>query len=97
MFLIYAATKNWSTKRIGARSDRATDLDANQLTKYAKKVLKTKSDDSRFCYAITCGVGELEERYRHPNFHIKLEDGKCRCKNGKGVVSLVNRPLGYLG
>lgn len=55
VFTLLEAIRNWSMKRIGLRFDKAVDMNVNMLTDYAKKVLQTRSDESRFCYATSCG------------------------------------------
>ncbi|XP_057252075.1 uncharacterized protein LOC130592036 [Beta vulgaris subsp. vulgaris] len=63
----------WSMKIIGARFDKAVDMESGQLTDYATKVLKTRSGESRFCHATPCGGGEFEVTDEHVNFPTNLE------------------------
>ncbi|XP_057246847.1 uncharacterized protein LOC125491684 [Beta vulgaris subsp. vulgaris] len=47
VFTLLEAIRNWSMKRIGPRFDKAVDMDVNMVTDYAKKILQTRSDESR--------------------------------------------------
>ncbi|XP_057247171.1 uncharacterized protein LOC104883618 [Beta vulgaris subsp. vulgaris] len=50
----------WCMKRMGERFDKAVDIRPTDLRDYAKRILETRSDESRFCYATSCGGGEYE-------------------------------------
>ncbi|XP_021774652.1 uncharacterized protein LOC110738561 [Chenopodium quinoa] len=58
---------------------------SGELTEYATKILQTRSDESRFCYATPCGGNEFEVRDQHVYFPIKLGAGTCGC--GKWQLS----------
>ncbi|XP_021733060.1 uncharacterized protein LOC110699857 [Chenopodium quinoa] len=50
-----------------------------ELPEYAAKILQTRSDESRLCYATPCGGDEFEVRDQHVHFPIKLNTGTCGC------------------
>ncbi|XP_021748812.1 uncharacterized protein LOC110714578 [Chenopodium quinoa] len=76
---ILEAIRQWGMKRIGSRFDKAVSMGDMELTEYAAKILQTRSDESRFCYAILCGGDEFEVRDQHVHFPIKLNTGICGC------------------
>lgn len=55
-------------KRIDQRFDKAFDFDDKQLTDYDAAILESRSDDSRLCYAMSCGGGEFEVKLGESNF-----------------------------
>ncbi|XP_021744717.1 uncharacterized protein LOC110710694 [Chenopodium quinoa] len=73
------AVRNWCMKRIGARFDKAIDMELNQLTEYAKGILESRSEDSRFCHVTACGGGEFEVRDGHLKFLVTLKTMTCGC------------------
>ncbi|XP_021845409.2 uncharacterized protein [Spinacia oleracea] len=76
---VFCLTRSWCMSRIGARFNKAVDMEGGQLTKYALKKLEKKKTQSRFCYATTCGGGEFEVRDGHANFPIRLSTRSCGC------------------
>lgn len=64
-------------KRVGSRFDKAIDMDPNELAKHAQHILKTRSDDSRFCLVIACGGGEFEVKDEHVKFPVTLSTMIC--------------------
>ncbi|XP_057246725.1 uncharacterized protein LOC130589473 [Beta vulgaris subsp. vulgaris] len=74
----------WCMKRTGARFDKAVYIGPTDLTDYAKRILETRSDESRFCYATSCGGGEYEVRDGNVNFPITLTNYKCGCGKWQG-------------
>ncbi|XP_057250284.1 uncharacterized protein LOC125496971 [Beta vulgaris subsp. vulgaris] len=79
------AIRSWCMKRIGVRFDKAMDLDPSHITEYAKKIIKERGDESRFCYLTRAGGGEFEVRDGHVLFPIKLENGTCGCGVWQGT------------
>ncbi|XP_010677704.2 uncharacterized protein LOC104893303 [Beta vulgaris subsp. vulgaris] len=78
------AIRVWSMKRIGARFDKAIDMEPGQLTEYATKVLETRSGESRFCHATPCGGGEFEVTDDNVTFPINLARLGCGCGKWQG-------------
>ncbi|XP_021774172.1 uncharacterized protein LOC110738111 [Chenopodium quinoa] len=76
---ILEAIRQWVMKRIGSRFDKSLTMGDMDLTEYADKILQTRSDESRLCYAIPCGGDEFEVRDQHVHFPIKLSTGICGC------------------
>ncbi|KAL2897259.1 Filamentous hemagglutinin [Bienertia sinuspersici] len=54
------AIRQWCMKRIGSRYDKVIDMGCEELTDYATMILKTRTDESRLCYATACGADEFE-------------------------------------
>ncbi|XP_048496412.1 uncharacterized protein LOC104906852 [Beta vulgaris subsp. vulgaris] len=54
------------------------------LEDYAKMILESRSDESRFCYATSCGGGEYEVRDGNVTFPITLTNYKCGCGKWQG-------------
>ncbi|XP_021727794.1 uncharacterized protein LOC110694901 [Chenopodium quinoa] len=61
------------------RFDKGTSMGDGELTEYATKILQTRSDESRLCYATPCGGDEFEVRDAHVYYPIKLGAGTCGC------------------
>ncbi|XP_021722417.1 uncharacterized protein LOC110689896 [Chenopodium quinoa] len=78
------AVRNWCMKRIGSRFDKAIDMEPNELTEYAKGVLETRSDESRFCHMTTASVGEFKVRDGHVKFPATLGNMTCGCGKWQG-------------
>ncbi|XP_057249942.1 uncharacterized protein LOC104891528 [Beta vulgaris subsp. vulgaris] len=76
--------QEWSMKRIGARFDKAIDMEPGHLTDYATKVLESRSGDSRFCHATSCGGGEFEVTDGNVTFPINLARLSCGCGKWQG-------------
>ncbi|XP_057248126.1 uncharacterized protein LOC125493803 [Beta vulgaris subsp. vulgaris] len=87
------AIRVWSMKRIGARFDKAIDMEPGQLTKYATKVLETRSGESRFCHATPCGGGEFEVTDDNVTFPINLARLTCGCGKWQGCGILCKHAL----
>ncbi|XP_021758389.1 uncharacterized protein LOC110723345 [Chenopodium quinoa] len=73
------AVKNWIMKRVGARFDKAIDMDPNILTEHAQQILQTRSSDYRFFHVTSYGGGEFEVRDGHVKFPIRLTTMTCGC------------------
>ncbi|KAL2925270.1 5'-3' exoribonuclease 2 [Bienertia sinuspersici] len=73
------AIETWTMKRIGQRFDKACDLEDNQVTDYAASILELRGDESRLCYAISCGGGEFEVKDGRVQFPIRLDRLVCAC------------------
>ncbi|XP_057249969.1 uncharacterized protein LOC130591079 [Beta vulgaris subsp. vulgaris] len=71
--------RTWCMKRTGARFDKVVDIGPTDLTDYAKRILETRSDESRFY-----GRGEYEVRDGNVNFPITLTNSKCECGKWQG-------------
>ncbi|XP_021766602.1 uncharacterized protein LOC110731059 [Chenopodium quinoa] len=73
------SVRQWCMKRIGVRYEKAAAMGPDDLTEYASRILQSRSDESRLCYATACGGGEFEVRDRHVLYPIKLQTGTCGC------------------
>ncbi|XP_056698276.1 uncharacterized protein [Spinacia oleracea] len=73
----YTSIRSWFMQRVGARFDKAIDMEDGQLTTYAVKELEDRTTESRLCYGTTCGGGEFEFRDGHVNFLIRLATRSC--------------------
>ncbi|XP_021773737.1 uncharacterized protein LOC110737714 [Chenopodium quinoa] len=78
------AVRNWCMKRMGSRFDKAVNMEPNELTEYAKGILETRSDESRFCHVTAAGGGEFEVRVGHVKFLVTLGNMTCGCGKWKG-------------
>ncbi|XP_056697930.1 uncharacterized protein [Spinacia oleracea] len=65
--------------RVGARFDKAVDMEDGQLTAYALKELEERTVESRLCYATACEGGAFEVRDGYVNFPIRLATRSCAC------------------
>ncbi|XP_010678154.1 uncharacterized protein LOC104893718 [Beta vulgaris subsp. vulgaris] len=81
---ILEAIRVWSMKRIGARFDKAIDMEPGHLTHYATKVLQTRSGESRFCQATPCGGGEFEVTDENVKILARISYG-CGKWQGCGI------------
>ncbi|XP_056693176.1 uncharacterized protein [Spinacia oleracea] len=79
VFSLLEAIRSWCMQRVGARFDKAVDMEEGQLTAYALKELEERTAESRLCYATACGGGEFEVRDGHVNFPIRLATRSCAC------------------
>ncbi|XP_056690616.1 uncharacterized protein [Spinacia oleracea] len=80
VFSLLEAIRSWCMQRVGARFDKAVDMEEGQLTAYALKELEERTAESRLCYATACGGGEFEVRDGHVNFPIRLATRSCACE-----------------
>ncbi|XP_021763970.1 uncharacterized protein LOC110728635 [Chenopodium quinoa] len=69
---------------IGSRFDKAIDMESNELTDYAKGVLETRSDESRFCHVTAANGGEFEVGDGHVKFLVTLGNITCGCRKWQG-------------
>ncbi|XP_048490525.2 uncharacterized protein LOC125492295 [Beta vulgaris subsp. vulgaris] len=77
--------RGWCMKKVGARSDRAVDMEPTDLTDYATKLLEVRADESRFCHVVEAGGGEFEVLDDHVHFPIRLETRTCGCGKWQGT------------
>ncbi|XP_021766147.1 uncharacterized protein LOC110730637 [Chenopodium quinoa] len=54
------------------------------LEEYAKGIIESRSEDSRFCHVTACGSGEFEVRDGHVNFPVTLGNKTCGCGKWQG-------------
>ncbi|XP_021745682.1 uncharacterized protein LOC110711581 [Chenopodium quinoa] len=78
------ALGNWCMKKMGSRFDKAIDMEPNELTEYAKGVLETRTDESRFCHVTAAGGGKFEDRDGHVKFPITLGNMSYGCGKWQG-------------
>ena len=71
-------------KRMGSRFDKAVGIEPNELTENAKRVLETKTDESRFCHVTAAIGGEFEIRDGHLKFSVTLGNMTCGCGKWQG-------------
>ncbi|XP_048494607.1 uncharacterized protein LOC125494819 [Beta vulgaris subsp. vulgaris] len=81
----FTKIRGWCMKKMGARFDRAVDMEPNDLTDYATKLLEVRADESRFCHVVEAGGGEFEVLDNHVHFSIRLEARMCGCGKWQGT------------
>ncbi|XP_010695391.2 uncharacterized protein LOC104908037 [Beta vulgaris subsp. vulgaris] len=77
--------RGWCMKKMGARFDRAVDMEPTDLTEYATKLLEVRADESRFFHVVEAGGGEFEVLDDHVHFPIRLETRTCGCGKWQGT------------
>ncbi|XP_048492476.2 uncharacterized protein LOC125493300 [Beta vulgaris subsp. vulgaris] len=70
---------------MGARFDRAVDMEPTDPTDYATKLLEVRADGSRFCHVVEASGGEFEVLDDHVHFPIRLETRTCGCGKWQGT------------
>ncbi|XP_021763989.1 uncharacterized protein LOC110728654 [Chenopodium quinoa] len=76
---ILEAIRQWGMKKIGSRFDKALSMGDMELTEYAAKILQTRSDESRLCYATPVVVMSLRTPMQTcTKGDLPLEAATCR-------------------